>query len=160
MTAVKRTNFTLTFEAEGLKDLEQQVLAVDLGTEIFNEVGGTQHRTNTLIVWFADDDANLAMKAVRAWVKNENKQFTLTVKIFAEKDVKDIYVFEHCQLNALQHSIFSIEDQDERLEVQLGSHKYISHVGKIKPPVARESSAKLLQIAFAKMDHHITDNIQ
>ena len=159
---VKRDAFSVTFTgAPELTALEPHVLAVDLGTELFNEAGGTDHRTHTLIVWLEDDEANQVMGAIRTWVKKGNSQFTLALKVLKEDGaVKDLYVFEYAMLNAVQHSIFTRESQDERLEVQLGGHKYISHVGKIKQPEARELSAKLLQIAFASVDHHITDNMQ
>ena len=163
---VKRSQFEVSFLTHVndepltvLKPLEQFVLAVDLGTELLGQEA-LQHRTNSVIVWLADDVASVVMSSIRAYADAGNEPFTLMVKVMAEAVVKDIFVFRHASLSALQHSIFTREVQDERVEVFdfRGANKQLT--GAIKPPIARELSAKLLQIAFARMEHHIISNLQ
>lgn len=158
---VQRHQFVISFishdEAplETLKPLEARVLAVDLGTEMLRPYDEFEHRTNTLIVWIEDDWQNDAMKAIRQYVSAGNQPFTVMVKIASSSATKEAYIFRHAQLNALQHSIFTREVQDERLELYQVD-KAIS--GVIKPPSCRQASAKLLQISFAAFESHIIDS--
>lgn len=136
-----------------LKPLERLTVAVDLGTETFDQAGISSHRTNTVILWLADDVDNEAITAVRSWAAAGNEPFTLMVKILDGEAIRDMFIFNGVVISAIQHSIFSKESQDERLEAKQFS-------GFLKPPVARETSAKLLQLAFCEMQHHIITNIQ
>lgn len=159
--AKSRSSFTVTFAgAEGLQPLEAHVLAVDLGTETFDGIGNSSHRTNTVIIWLEDDIKNEAMRAVRAWTDAGNSPFQLVIDIVDADEVKDKFIFEHAVIHALQHSIFTRENHDERVEVLDFRGVNKQYTGLIKRPVARETSAKLLQIAFGEMQHHIMDSIQ
>lgn len=161
---VQRSHFEVSFlDADDdvvldLRPLCQHVLAVDLGTELLVP-NGTAHRTNTLIIWLADDWANAAMAAIRTYMAKDNLPFKVMVKVTNGAVVKDIYVYHECALHALQHSIFSRENQDERFEM-FGDDDDSVKTGVIKPPIARESSAKLLQVAFASFEHHMVGTIQ
>lgn len=161
---VQRSHFEVSFLDEDddpildLKPMERFVLAVDLGTELL-VTEGTSHRTNTLIVWLADDWTSAVMSAVRTYMAKGNSPFKLMVRVTNGAKIKDIFVYSNCVLSALQHSIFSKENQDERFEL-FGDEDDSVKTGVIKPPIARESSAKLLQVAFASFEHHIVDILQ
>lgn len=160
MKAVHRSNFSVSFldvndaPTHFLKQLEELVLAVDLGTELLSQPE-LAHRTNTLIVWIADDWASTALAAIRKHVKDANPTFKVLVKIHDGSLLKEIFVYNDCMLSALQHSIFTREEQDERIMLIDGTSHSV-----IKPPTAREASAKLLQIAFTSFEHHIIGSIQ
>lgn len=162
---VHRSHFEVSFLDEqdsplpAFKLLEQHVLAVDLGTELL-EVGNMAHRTNTLIIWLADDWKSAALTAIREHVSKGNQPFKVMVKITDGTLTKDIFVYHGCALSALQHSIFTRENQDERVEVHDFRGITRINTGLIKPPAAREASAKLLQVAFATFEHHIVGIIQ
>lgn len=157
--AKQRSSFSVSFvPANGsgaLQALENLILAVDLGTELFDSLGASAHRNNTVILWVADDVANVAMSTIRDWVQAGNEQFKLVVRIYDDSAAKDMFVFDGAVMNALQHSIFTRENQDEQV---VGPNDKLTAT--IKPPLARESSAKLLQIAFGEMQHHIMNGIQ
>jgi hypothetical protein len=138
-----------------LQPLETLILAVDLGTEVFDQLGNSSHRNNTVILWVADDVNNEAMSTIRIWADMGNQPFKLVVTIYDNSVAKDMFVFEGAVINALQHSIFTRESQDERV---LGANNNLTAV--VRPPVSRETSAKLLQIAFGEMQHHIMNGIQ
>lgn len=162
---VQRNDFSVTFvDADDnplrtLCQLEPFVLAVDLGTELL-QAETLAHRTNTLIIWLADDRDSHVMASIRAYMEAGNESFKVLVKVANGQALKDLFVFQHAKLHALQHSIFTREAQDERIEVydHRGANKL--HTGVLKPPIARESSAKLLQVAFASFEHHIIGKTQ
>lgn len=146
-----------------LKPLVQHVIAVDLGTELLEAV--PTHRTNTLIIWIADDSASASMKAIRDYVAAGNDPFRVMVKVLRADGQsgllpKDIFIYQSCSLHALQHSIFTRENHDERIQLFNYNGVNVLNTGVIKQPIAREQSAKLLQVAFAGFEHHILDNIQ
>ena len=162
---VHRSSFEVTFLDKqdvmlaSLKPAEEFILAVDLGTELLDKADSLSHRTNTLIIWLADDWASTSLAAIRKHVADGNESFRVMVKITDGRVVKDIFVYNDCVLSALQHSIFTRENQDERVELNDPDSDAVQ-AGVIKPPAAREASAKLLQIAFASFEHHIIGSIQ
>lgn len=161
---VQRSHFEVSFlddndqPIQDLKPIEKFVLAADLGTELLVPEG-MSHRTNTLIIWLADDWSSAAMTAIRTYMAKGNSPFKVMVRVTNGVKIKDIFVYNGCALSALQHSIFSRENQDERFEL-FGDEDDSVKTGVIKPPIARESSAKLLQVAFASFEHHIVDILQ
>ena len=162
---VHRSSFEVTFldkqdlQLASLKPAEEFILAVDLGTELLDKADSLSHRTNTLIIWLADDWTSTVLAAIREHVANGNEPFKVMVKITNGRVVKDIFVYSGCALSALQHSIFTRENQDERVELSCAESDNVQ-TGTIKPPVAREASAKLLQVAFTSFEHHIIGSIQ
>lgn len=162
---VQRYQFEVSFVSQDeapldeLKPLEAHILAVDLGTEMLKGFE-FEHRTNTLIIWVEDDWRNETMRAIRQYVDSGNAPFTVIIRVASGTAVKEVYAFKHAQLNALQHSIFTREVQDERLEIYRQKRGDEAELlsGVIKPPTCRQSSAKLLQISFATFESHIIDS--
>lgn len=161
---VQRSHFEISFLDDDddpildLKPMEPFVLAVDLGAEML-VTEGTSHRTNTLIVWLADDWTSNVMAAIRTYMAKGNCPFKVMVKVTNGSLTKDLFIYRNCMLSALQHSIFTRENHDERFELY-GDEDDSVKTGLIKPPIARESSAKLLQVVFESFEHHIISELQ
>ena len=161
MTAKSRLAFNVAFSNESLKALEPYVLAVDLGTELFQN-GSIGHRTNTVIIWLQDDINNCVNRTVKDHVLAGNEQFQLTVTtIGVTGRTLDMFVCNDAQLNAMQHSIFSREDHSEQVDITKKLERGYSErmTGVIRTPASRETSAKLLQVAFSTMEHHVLPDI-
>lgn len=163
----KRDQYGVSITIDGqdveLAELGLYVTAIDLGTELFQS-GGTTHRTNTIMLWIMDDHESVAISLIRKWVREGNKRFELTVSMLADNDrVTDCFVFKHAQLNAMQHSLLTTETDDQLIELQAGNANGLPvkrYRGYISATPGRKGSTKLLQIAFAEMEHHILDTIQ
>ena len=162
MIAKQRSNFTVSFSDINLESLRPFILAADIGTETFTAHGSSDHRTSTLILWIADDENNRAIRAIRKHLDSLNPEFEVSVTIHDSAGApKDMFTFSNAILHAMQHSIFTRESQDEPIEILDYRGANIQHRGTLKPPASRLASAKLLQIAFSKMTHHLIDgNIQ
>jgi hypothetical protein len=104
--------------------------------------------------------ASHVIKGIREYTASGNEPFKVLVKVTNGKVLKELFVFQHAKLSALQHSIFTREVQDERLELYDFRGSTRINTGLIKQPAARESSAKLLQVAFATFEHHIIGKTQ
>ena len=152
MVAKSRDQFEVLFlNMNGIAILEfnslrEFLLAVDLGTEIINNQT-LIHKTNSIILWFQDDINSIIHQIIRSWVERGNDQFKIIIKTG-----KDVYEFNNAEFNAIQHSLFSREDNYQTL-TQVGG---IKPSAIISPPINNMAAAKLVQIAFSEMNFYIS----
>lgn len=148
-----RADFQVDISEPVLAPLLEHIIAIDLGTELFDRIGVTAHKSMSVIIWLADDAGSSVLSAIREHVRRGNLPFKLSVKSGI-----DLFVYTGATLSALQHSIFTREDHSER--ISLMSDKGAEWSGTLHEPASRKHSAKLLQVSFAEVEHHIVSVIQ
>jgi hypothetical protein len=153
--------------------IELMVNAADLGAENLNMTpnldGTLHHRSGRVILWLHDDVDGKMMKAIRN-LQEAQPIFAMRVGLCGDLCWPELeeYVFTGCQLECLQHSLFSYEKTHETIKLKAyepdgarASDGYtvaprdgkVQLEGFITNASMRSTSMKLLQISFTAMAH-------
>lgn len=153
LAAVANDDGTVPDVTNELNSLEDQVVGVDIGTEILTP-GALSHKSSRIVLWLEDDAACRVMKSIR---RLQHNTVAVDVSVYLLDNMHRIcerFTFKSAHLEALQHSMLSYEDTADKLDIDLPDGGKCS--GIIAPATAKVASMKLLQLMFTDgMEHEI-----